>query len=101
MTRPKVAFKTPGRTLMVGQIPRVVGTLSSLPESVLALAADLPSDVVEIRLDAVPLPSDWLECGRAIQASGWPVILTIRLNSEGGKWTGSDTDRLDLFRQGL
>ena len=86
---------------MVGEIPRVVGTLSSLPETVSALAADLRSDVVEIRLDALPIRSRWLKCGRAIQAGGWPVILTIRLNSEGGKWAGPDTDRLELFQQGL
>src|SRR5437667_2749995 len=75
--RPNAAFKIPGKTLMAGEVPRVVGVLSSIPETI--PASGFPSDLVEIRLDALSLQSDWLECGRAIQARGWPVILTIRL----------------------
>ncbi len=84
---------------MAGQVPRVVGTLSSIPEAL--PISEIPSDLVEIRLDAVSLESEWLKCGRAIQASGWPVILTVRLKSEGGRWAGPDADRLELFQQGL
>jgi 3-dehydroquinate dehydratase-1 len=97
--RPTVAFKLPAKTLTAGHVPRIVGVLSSIPKTL--PASGFPSDLVEIRLDAIPLQSDWLECGRAIQSRGWPVILTIRLQSEGGKWTRPDADRLPLFQQGL
>jgi 3-dehydroquinate dehydratase I len=84
----------------VGDIPRVVGTVCSA-EEYLALEPAIPADVIEIRLDQMPGQADWLERGKAIEARGVPVILTIRLQAEGGKWSQADRDRLPLFTQAL
>ena len=101
MALPKVLLPTADRALVVGQIPRVVGTLSSMPDEAVALASKVPSDLVELRLDLMSGKDGWLQCGRTLQARGIPVILTIRLRSEGGKWTGPDRQRLKTYRLGL
>ena len=76
--------------------PLVVGVLSSL-------GGDFPlaGDLVEVRLDKSGHPEDWLERCKAIEARGKPVLLTIRLRSEGGEWPGDNEDRLKLFEEGL
>jgi 3-dehydroquinate dehydratase-1 len=56
---------------------------------------------VEFRLDAMPEKEDWLECCKAIEATGWPVILTLRLKSEGGHWKGADQERLPFYIEAL
>ncbi len=81
MTRSTVELRTSAGTLTVGNIPRVVGTLSSLD-----YRGDIPSDIVEVRLDRTGRPSDWLERCKAIQSGGKPVLLTPRLEAEGGAW---------------
>jgi 3-dehydroquinate dehydratase-1 len=57
--------------------------------------------MVEIRLDQMPHQKDWLDRGRAIQAHGLPVILTLRLEAEGGGWTQPDEERLEMFQQSV
>jgi 3-dehydroquinate dehydratase type I len=76
--------------------PLVVGVLSSLE-------GDFPlaGDIVEVRLDKVSRMPDWLDRCRAIEARGKPVLLTIRLRSEGGEWPVDDENRLHLFADGL
>lgn len=76
--------------------PLVVGVLSSLD-------GDFPlaGDLVEVRLDRMTPPPDWVERCRAIETRGKPVLLTIRLRSEGGEWTERDEARLRLFEDGL
>ena len=46
-------------------------------------------------------PTDWLERCRAIEARGKPVLLTVRLRSEGGEWNGDDAARLKIFEDVL
>ena len=71
---------------MIGDRPRVVGTVSK-PDTKI-VAGDC--DIVELRLDLIPL-----------RPVGLPSIATIRLGGEGGKWTKPDADRLPLFEQAL
>jgi len=85
----------------VGKIPRVVGTLSSLAKDFPTSSLELPSDIVELRLDIVGGRNDWLNRCVTIEAGGSPVILTIRLPSEGGKWSGTDKARLKLYSEAL
>jgi 3-dehydroquinate dehydratase-1 len=102
MRKPQAELLTAGGTRMVlGRIPRVVGTLTSIPDDFPAKNREIPCDVVEVRLDAMPGQDDWLERCTAIERSGMPVILTIRLAQEGGKWVGRDEGRLEFFKLAL
>jgi 3-dehydroquinate dehydratase I len=76
--------------------PLVVGVLSSLEDDF-----PLAGDIVEMRLDKTGRPPNWLERCKAIEARGKPVLLTIRLRSEGGEWPVDDENRLNLFADGL
>jgi 3-dehydroquinate dehydratase-1 len=80
----------------VGNIPRVVGTLSSLD-----FRGDIPSDIVEVRLDRTGRPSNWLGRCKAIESGGKPVLLTPRLESEGGSWKADDPGRLVIYKEAL
>jgi 3-dehydroquinate dehydratase-1 len=88
--------------LTVGDIPRVVGTLSRL-ESLrnFPALADKPCDIAEVRLDLIGTETDWLPLCQSVAAAKFPFILTLRSNTEGGKWSGSDEQRLALVGSAL
>jgi 3-dehydroquinate dehydratase I len=96
MSKATALFRTPSTALAVGPVPRVVGTLSTLLPRV-----KLSGDIVEVRLDKLARPSDWLQRCAAIQSAGKPVLLTVRLHAEGGDWEMDDEQRLDIYRHGL
>ena len=77
-------------------LPRVVGTvLSASLFDTLTPDITRQCDVVEARLDGFDL-SDLPAILRAIQRVenlGIPVIATVRLPEDGGKWTGPEADR--------
>jgi len=85
----------------LGEPPLVVGTLLSFPAD--SLSAEVPSacDIIEIRLDHILPDPNWLERARLIEQQIYPVILTPRLKSEGGKWLGPDEERLPIFKAAL
>jgi 3-dehydroquinate dehydratase type I len=76
--------------------PLVAGVLSSLDGSF-----PLAGDIVEVRLDRTGRPPDWLDRCKAIEARGKPVLLTVRLHSEGGEWPDDDEARLRIYEEGL
>ena len=80
----------------LGRVPRVVGTITSrasLPVSGLAPKYDCA--IVEVRLDLIGSDTPrWLAQCQAIESAGYPVLLTLRLANEGGKWMGPDQNRL-------
>lgn len=80
----------------LGRVPRVVGTITmraSLPVS--GKAPKYDCHIVEVRLDLIGSDTPhWLAQCRAIEAAGNPVLLTLRLANEGGKWMGPDQNRL-------
>jgi 3-dehydroquinate dehydratase-1 len=94
--------------------PALVGVVTT-PEAVARFAKTAPAsrvvDVLEVRVDLFDAPSiasaisssisSWAAAGAAIEAAGTPVLVTIRLASEGGRWTRPDADRLALFREAL
>jgi len=98
--------------------PLVVGTCwpANLAPVAAMTAAERDADVVEARLDlALDLPASdapapstaapaqlgaALAACRDIEASGTPVLATIRLRADGGRWQG-DAGRLPLFDDAL
>ena len=96
MSKSTVLFRTATTALAVGPAPRVVGTLSSL-----APERELCCDIVEVRLDKMVRPADWLRRCVALQSGGKPVLLTVRLRAEGGDWESDDEERLEIYQQGL
>jgi 3-dehydroquinate dehydratase-1 len=83
--------------LTLGLAPKVVGTISQ--RETLAKPLAFPCDIVEVRLDLIGADTPaWPEQIRNIAQ---PVIVTIRLASEGGKWTQPDEARLPLFETAL
>jgi 3-dehydroquinate dehydratase-1 len=86
--------------------PALVGVVTS-PEAVARFAETAPSprvvDLLEVRVDLFEAPSisSWAAAGAAIEAAGTPVLVTIRLAAEGGRWTRPDGERLGLFREAL
>src|SRR5580698_5659189 len=96
MSKSTVMFRTATTELAVGLTPRVVGTLSSLtPKRILR------GDIIEVRLDKMARPADWLQRCVSLQSGGKPVLLTVRLRSEGGDWENDDEQRLEIYEQGL
>jgi 3-dehydroquinate dehydratase-1 len=90
--------------------PLVVGTISSA-EFLAQHAATAPearvADLVEARLDLFegrdgPGAVDaWLNACARLQATGTPVVVTLRLAGEGGRWSGRDEDRLPLLERAI
>jgi 3-dehydroquinate dehydratase-1 len=79
----------------------VVGTLSSSRWELLRNPAEAGCDIVEVRLDVIGWEGDWVDQCRAAEASGLPVILTIRHEAEGGQWRGPARERLALYQRAL
>jgi 3-dehydroquinate dehydratase-1 len=82
--------------------PRVVGTI--LTREFLESCRNQPQfscDLIELRLDGFPESPNWLETGQILEAAGYPVFMTLRLQSEGGRWTGPDPDRMPFFEQAI
>lgn len=98
---PTVKLQTAHRAVVVGQAPRVVGTLCSLPDNTGSLLKQTGCDVVELRVDQMPLGTDWIKICKLIQSKAVPVIITIRHESEGGKWSDSEQRRLELLEEAL
>jgi 3-dehydroquinate dehydratase-1 len=84
--------------------PLLVGVVSA-PAGVEAFARTPPRarnvDLVEVRVDlfATPAIASWAAAGARLEASGTPVLVTIRLAAEGGRWAGGEAERLALFRE--
>ena len=95
-----VLLTTPGGKLSVGDMPRVVGTLSSTPPFLKAADYRRGCDIVELRVDRIGT-GNRIENGQLIEKEGIPVIVTVRLKKEGGQWKGADSERQGLFETAL
>lgn len=94
--------------LTLDSAPLVVGVvtkLSTLENIVSSPPSPRHYDAVELRLDFLPQEehrSDrWLVCCRELEQKGIPVILTVRVESEGGGWKGRDSAREYLFMKAM
>jgi 3-dehydroquinate dehydratase I len=87
----------------LGTVSRIVGVVSQADTlRRLATGTDRECDIVEVRLDMIGADTPrWLEDAQAIEARGLPVIVTIRLEQEGGHWNQADETRLPLFEHAL
>lgn len=84
--------------LALGAVPRVVGTLATLPAgrgSISRFKAEC--DLVELRLDLIGPEKAWEGFVEHLRQEGLPTLLTIRLEAEGGRWRGTETDRHKLL----
>jgi 3-dehydroquinate dehydratase I len=99
MARAKTRF---GKS-MLGAAPRVVGVVSHVETlERLAQSKERDCDIVEVRLDIMGAETPrWLEHAQSVEARGLPVVVTIRLTEEGGKWNQGDEARLPLFEHAL
>lgn len=90
-------------SLVLGLAPQIVGTVSQANTLArLAVGVERVCDIVEIRLDLIrPDAAPWVEHAKAIEAQGFPVVVTVRLASEGGQWTQADATRRPLFETAL
>ncbi len=85
------------------QGPLIVGCIVSEP-GLRRCAQELPPDCdwLEVRLDQTGLcGGKWIDWCAAIQQKGRPVLLTIRDESQGGKWQGREAERVALYLTGL
>ena len=74
--------------------PKVVASVTSPEEAKEAL--ELGADIIEVRVDlASGAPEALVE---SIFQLDKPIIVTIRPTWEGGAFTGSDSDRADIFQ---
>jgi 3-dehydroquinate dehydratase-1 len=86
--------------------PWLVGVVSA-PAAVARFAKTAPAsrvvDLLEVRVDLfeVPAISSWAAAGAELEATGTPILVTIRLAAEGGGWKRPDAERLPLFSEAL
>ena len=90
-------------SLNLETLPRIVGTISTC-KALFSVASlnEYTCDIVEVRLDEIGHNlHGWMSACQAIEAAGFPVLLTLRLTSEGGKWNDQDENRNSLFSGAL
>jgi 3-dehydroquinate dehydratase-1 len=86
--------------------PLVVGVAdrpAALVQAAALAPATRPFDIVEARLDLFPdgaLDEVGAACD-ALEASGTPVLATLRTASQGGRYGRSEEERLGAFRRAL
>ncbi len=89
--------------ILVGGDSRIVGVITKFEtlenwEEKQAYGCNL----VEVRLDLVGADQNkWVDHVKWIEATGKPIVLTIRLAAEQGQWVRADQDRVSLFKRGL
>ncbi len=82
---------------------QIVGCVGS-PATFRSCTRRAPSDCdwLEVRLDLTGLcDGRWLNWCAAAQSLGRPVLLTLRSASEGGRWNGTEAERMALYREAL
>ncbi|MFY1112422.1 MAG: type I 3-dehydroquinate dehydratase [Methanosarcinaceae archaeon] len=65
-------------------------------------AAEMGADVLEIRLDLLGIRDSGLAVeitGKIKAENGLPLILTNRSSAEGGKWEGSEKERIEILKE--
>jgi 3-dehydroquinate dehydratase I len=86
--------------------PWLVGVVGR-PEAVARYADTDPKtriiDLLEVRVDLFDVPeiADWAPACARLEASGTPVLTTIRSAAEGGRWAAPDEERLPLYREAV
>jgi 3-dehydroquinate dehydratase len=92
-----------------GLVPPLLVGVVDRPEGLARLAEAAPEarrvDLVEARVDRFDPPlravAGWRSACARLEASGTPVLVTVRLGAEGGDWTGPDAERMPIFREAV
>src|SRR4051794_11283746 len=88
--------------LTIGDIPRVVGTLTTFDSlSRFPSLNPKPCDIAEVRLDQIGHTTAWMPVCRQIENSGTPVLLTFRTVEEGGNCNQPAEIRTHVFKEAL
>lgn len=96
LIRPQTRFGS----LLLGASPKVVGTIAT--PAGLAMSTTGACHIVELRLDLLGVDTAvWMAAARRMEAQGQPVVVTLRLASEGGRWDQPDEARWPLFEAAL
>lgn len=91
-------------SLDLGKKPGIVSVISEEPVESAKAAKWLGADLLELRLDMLDFsgPEEMKKVIEKIKSNtGLPCIATNRLQSDGGKWSGSERDRTELLKQVL
>jgi 3-dehydroquinate dehydratase-1 len=86
--------------------PSLVGVVSRA-EAIGPFAATVPQtraiDLLEVRVDLFDVPAldACAEACARVEATGTPVLVTIRLAAQGGRWTRPDAERLSLYGEAV
>jgi 3-dehydroquinate dehydratase-1 len=92
---------------LVRATPLLVGVVDSADALARCATAGLAAavDLVEARVDLFDEPAAtraaWLDACARVEGAGVPVLVTIRLAAQGGRWSAPDLERLPLFRDAL
>ncbi|MCX9012584.1 MAG: type I 3-dehydroquinate dehydratase [Candidatus Methanoperedens sp.] len=73
----------------------IVASISRDPVKTAMRAKKLGADILELRIDL--LDSDARQVLPDLRKTGMPVIITNRMNQEGGAWTGSEKERIRIL----
>jgi 3-dehydroquinate dehydratase-1 len=80
--------------------PIVLGTVTTAAGLRFLARQSFPADAIEVRVDALlaeKVPMEKIEA--ALRARKHPVLVTLRISAEGGKWTWKLADRRALALQ--
>lgn len=88
------------KDLKIGKVPYVVGTITTRA-GLAAFPRDYQEacDIAEVRLDEIGVFPGWREACRKIEATGRPVMLTLRSTGDGGKSELSRAERRAILTQ--
>ncbi len=84
--------------VQIGNIPlnrSIVAAIGKSPVDSARRAKELGADILELRIDL--LDSDVRLALQDIKKVGLPVILTNRMEQEGGAWKGSENERIRML----
>ncbi len=87
-----------GSLVLGGETPRIAVSFGDgVSDQVISEALYKDLDIAELRIDLFKSHEPGHVIREAGRFSKFTTIATIRSKSEGGHWSGSDTDRLNLF----
>lgn len=89
-----------GSLILDGETPRIAVSFGAgISDQRIAEAQYKGIDIAELRIDQFDSRDPEQVVREARRFSKFPIIATIRSKSEGGHWSGSEPERLQLFKK--
>ncbi len=83
----------------LGRVPVIAAVLTHLSRDAVARANANGADVIELRIDLLNAEErDEAKIKRFLKGVNMPVILTNRSKEEGGSFTGTEAERIEMLR---